>query len=484
MHQRGWRARVAVAGCALLLAAVAGPGASASGSASDPTGRSASDPNDWRAIINLYRAQAGVAPLAEVASWSQGARDHARYVVENDAIGHTQNPLLPFATDAGAAAAANGNVAGWFSSPVTAQEAVELWLGGPFHGVGLLDPDLRQTGFGLRTDGASPGVESAAVMDVLRGVQSGANTTYPRLWPGNGASIPLTTLAPEAPEPLTSCPGYARPAGQPLYAFFASAPTVTSVVLRNAISGLTLERCVITETTYANPDPDLRDIGRSVLALRHAVVVIPRQPLVEGQRYEIAVTANAQSKTSSFTVGPLAWGPFFDVAPDHQFVADITWMVEQGIAAGYSDGTFRPTAAVTRQAMVSFLWKLFGAPTPVDGDPGFSDVPIGHPFRTAIAWAVEEGIVSGYADGTFRPTVQVTRQAAMAFLWRSIGSPPPLDPDPGFSDVSSTNPLRPAIAWAVEWGIAAGFADGGFHPGAVVSRQAAAAFLHRMPAIS
>ncbi len=468
---------------ALSLAALgAGPQVAAQ-SAPDAAGAGAtpSDPNDWRAIINLYRAQAGVAPLSEVTTWSQGGREHARYVVENDAIGHQQLPGAPFATDAGATAAANGNVAGWFSAPVTAEQAIELWLGGPFHGVGVLDPDLRQSGFGLRSDGTSSGVRSAAVLDVLRGVQSGANASYPRLWPGNGAVIPLTTLSPEIPEPLTSCPGYSRPAGQPLYVFYASAPTVTSLVLRDVATAAVLERCVFTETTYANTDADMRNLGRAVLAQRHAVVIIPRQPLVEGTSYELAVTANGQSRTSTFTVGPLAWGPFYDVPPDHPFVADIEWLVDQGIANGFDDGTFRSTTAVSRQAMVAFLWRLSGEPTPLEGDPGFSDVGVDHPFRSAIAWAVEQGITTGYADGTFRPTLNVSRQAAVAFLWRSVGEPPPEDPDPGFPDVTVANPLRPAIAWAVEKGITTGFADGGFHPGAVVSRQAAAAFLHRLP---
>jgi len=48
----------------------------------------------------------------------------------------------------------------------------------------------------------------------------------------------------------------------------------------------------------------------------------------------------------------------------------------------------------------------------------FSDVPTSNPFHGDISWAVDHGITSGFADGTFRPKDPVTRQAAIAFLHR------------------------------------------------------------------
>lgn len=61
---------------------------------------------------------------------------------------------------------------------------------------------------------------------------------------------------------------------------------------------------------------------------------------------------------SSLTTAALAGGgPFSDVGPDHPFVDDITFLQDSGIAQGYSDGTFRPAAPVTRQAMASFLGR-------------------------------------------------------------------------------------------------------------------------------
>jgi hypothetical protein len=169
---------------------------------------------------------------------------------------------------------------------------------------------------------------------------------------------------------------------------------------------------------------------------------------------------------------------FRDVWSAHRFCREVAWVHGAGITGGYPDATFRPATTVTRQAAVSMLWRSAGSPAGPFPDPGFGDVGGDHPFRTAIAWAVAEGIVTGHPDGTFRPGDPVTRQAMAAFLWRSEGAPPAGSVT--FSDVPADNPFRPAIAWMATSGLTTGYADGGFHPGEHVSRQASAAFLYRL----
>jgi len=110
--------------------------------------------------------------------------------------------------------------------------------------------------------------------------------------------------------------------------------------------------------------------------------------------------------------------PFPDVPPDHPFATEIGWLVAEGIATGFEDGTFRPGAAVSRQAAAAFLYRLAGEP-PITGAAGFTDVPTDHPFHDEIAWMVTEGITTGFDDNTFRPASPVTRQAAAAFLYRA-----------------------------------------------------------------
>jgi hypothetical protein len=93
-------------------------------------------------------------------------------------------------------------------------------------------------------------------------------------------------------------------------------------------------------------------------------------------------------------------------------------MKDVGLANGYSDGTFRPGASVSRQATVAFLHRLSQTPPPRSGAPGFRDVPTGHTFRTPILWASGDGITTGWPDGTFRPGLEVSRQAMAAFIYR------------------------------------------------------------------
>jgi hypothetical protein len=169
---------------------------------------------------------------------------------------------------------------------------------------------------------------------------------------------------------------------------------------------------------------------------------------------------------------------FPDVPPGHTFRTEICWAVAQGITTGYGDGTFRPTVPISRQALVVFLWRLEGEPSGPFPHPTLRDVPMGEPFHTAISWAIDEGIVAGYADGTFRPTASVSRQAMVVFLWRLSGSPTVGFPAATFPDLPGGT-FGTAISWAVDEEITNGYADGTFKPTAPVSRQAGVAFIHR-----
>lgn len=85
---------------------------------------------------------------------------------------------------------------------------------------------------------------------------------------------------------------------------------------------------------------------------------------------------------------------------------EIATLANAGILQGYTDGTFRPNAAITRAefaAIAARFDKLSG------GTKSFSDVPTDHWAYAAITSAAEKGWVNGYADGTFRPNNAITR---------------------------------------------------------------------------
>jgi hypothetical protein len=122
---------------------------------------------------------------------------------------------------------------------------------------------------------------------------------------------------------------------------------------------------------------------------------------------------------------PPADPSFDDVGTSHPFFLEVEWMAASEISTGYDDGTFRPGAVVTRQAMSAFMHRFydlrFDVPPGTYEPPAaasFTDVGTGHPFFADVEWMAEVEITSGYEDGTFRPAAPVTRQAMSAFLFR------------------------------------------------------------------
>lgn len=199
-------------------------------------------------------------------------------------------------------------------------------------------------------------------------------------------------------------------------------------------------------------------------------------------RWIIAVLAVAVTTLGLAPAADPAPGPFPDVAADSPFATEIGWLVSEGIATGYGDGLFRPAAPVSRQAMVAYLFRLAnpGAERPTCSADAFPDVPADAPFCGEIAWAVARGITTGYEDGTFRPTALISRAAIVTFLYRlqAGGTTEPACDARPFPDVA-IGPMCGAIEWAVGEGIVRGYEDGTFRPTAQSSRQAVAAFLHR-----
>jgi hypothetical protein len=175
---------------------------------------------------------------------------------------------------------------------------------------------------------------------------------------------------------------------------------------------------------------------------------------------------------------------FTDVPVGHPFWLDITWAGFRGVASGYADGSFRPGAAVTRQAWAAFSTRL-GDPQPTVAPCAtapYADVASTHPFCGEIAGITDAGLMDGYADGTFRPDRTMTREAVAAVLYRMAGAPEGADPActaRPFPDVPVASPFCGEVAWVAADGLADGFADGTFRPSATVTRQAAAAFLLR-----
>ena len=119
--------------------------------------------------------------------------------------------------------------------------------------------------------------------------------------------------------------------------------------------------------------------------------------------------------------------PFSDIS-GHWAEAWIEDLFDEGFTSGFPDGTYRPQNQVTRAEMAVFLKKAihgsaYTSPTP-DGSHPFSDIA-GHWAEAWIEDLFDEGITSGFPDGTYRPENQVTRAEMAVFLVNAFNLPLP-----------------------------------------------------------
>ncbi|MGP9733836.1 S-layer homology domain-containing protein [Brachybacterium sp. AOP42-C2-15] len=174
-------------------------------------------------------------------------------------------------------------------------------------------------------------------------------------------------------------------------------------------------------------------------------------------------------------------GPFKDVRTGQEHHVAMAWMKSAGISKGWPDGTYRPLQPVNRDAMAAFLYRMEGSPkVSLPSRSPFRDVKPGQEHYTAIIWAYNKGITTGWDDGTFRPTQPIDRDAMAAFLYRFAGKPAYSAPSKApFKDVRKGQKFAREMAWMKSTGISTGWADGTYRPAQPVKRDAMAAFLHR-----
>lgn len=167
---------------------------------------------------------------------------------------------------------------------------------------------------------------------------------------------------------------------------------------------------------------------------------------------------------------------FADVSAEEYYYEAVKWASENGVTGGIGENLFGAKLPCTRAQIVTFLWRAAGSPEP-KGMSGFVDVSADAYYAKAVAWAVEQGIVSGTSATTFSPDAVCTRAQSVAFLYRAFGEK--VNKAAGFSDVSADAYYADAVAWAVENGVASGIGGGLFAPDQDCARGQIVAFLYR-----
>lgn len=170
--------------------------------------------------------------------------------------------------------------------------------------------------------------------------------------------------------------------------------------------------------------------------------------------------------------------PFQDVPIDAYYYEAVKWAQKKGITGGIGDGLFGPNQPCTRAQIVTFLWRAAGSPEPKGTAAGMTDVAAGSYYEKAVAWAIENGITTGTADGRFAPDATCTRAQGMTFLFRA--SKASADGAPAFGDVAADAYYAEAVKWATDNGITNGTTSSTFSPGSGCTRAQIVTFLWRL----
>jgi hypothetical protein len=109
---------------------------------------------------------------------------------------------------------------------------------------------------------------------------------------------------------------------------------------------------------------------------------------------------------------------FTDVPTDAWFYKAVKWAVDGDITAGTGSGEFHPNAAVSRASAAVFMYRYAKTPEVKGGASRFTDVPDDAYYKAAVIWADTAGLITGYADGTFKPDAPVTREQLCVMLMR------------------------------------------------------------------
>ena len=180
---------------------------------------------------------------------------------------------------------------------------------------------------------------------------------------------------------------------------------------------------------------------------------------------------------------PAPTEPFVDVNEGDWFYDAVVYAYQNELMDGVGGNRFAPNSETTRAQLVTILYRLEGEPT-VSGDLPFTDVEAGIWYTDAILWAAQNGIVNGVTDTTFAPGDEITRQQLVTILYRyaeakgyDVSASADLS---GYPDADQVQDYaQPAMAWAVAENIIQGMEDGTLKPAGNASRAQIATILMR-----
>ncbi|MFC7686944.1 5'-nucleotidase C-terminal domain-containing protein [Ureibacillus sp. GCM10028918] len=193
----------------------------------------------------------------------------------------------------------------------------------------------------------------------------------------------------------------------------------------------------------------------------------------------IASATTAALASSVLVVTPQqtqAASPFKDVSTSNTHYESILKLSDLGIINGFTDGTYKPKADVTRGQVAQLLAKILKLDTENPKDPGFTDVKKSNGYYGAIAALKEAKIIDGYEDKTFKTNEKVTRAHLAKMISTALKIYPKNNEALPFTDVKLFNDEIKAL---YDFGITLGTSKTTFAPNKNVTRGEVASFLYR-----
>lgn len=174
----------------------------------------------------------------------------------------------------------------------------------------------------------------------------------------------------------------------------------------------------------------------------------------------------------------------------HWAHAGIDYCVETSLMRGMEDDVFAPDVKMTRAMLACVLYRAEGEPEVTDGKTPFIDLKADW-YQDAITWAYTEGVVNGMSKHTFAPNAILTREQLVTMLYRYAeltsetdeAEPETLSDLSGYTDAARVSDwARDAMRWAVGNGIINGVSPETLVPGGSADRQQVAVILMRYQA--
>ncbi len=171
---------------------------------------------------------------------------------------------------------------------------------------------------------------------------------------------------------------------------------------------------------------------------------------------------------------------FSDISPTDWFYTYVQDIAKAGITTGYPDGTYKPSALVTRAQMATFIARALklNIPNQCNSSP-FYDVDTNTWYCKYVEAIKSAGITTGYPDGSYKPDGYVTRAEMAAFLVKALHlNKQPCTTKP-FVDVPTDAWYCPYVQAIKNAGITSGYPDGTYRPNEAVTRAIMAAFIDK-----